>query len=362
MNSLNFDDLQKLNHTIEEIYSLDDLDTFGVRAIDIVDRLMFSDLVTFHIVNLSKGQVSDFFSPDFPRLTTEMEQVRKQYFYEHPIVRHMSISLNRVSAISDFVTQKELHAMEGIYHQFLRVAGIEDQMILCTPKINDVNSSYLSREDKIVVSISLNNEKWSFANRDRLFLNLLRPHLFQAYSNAQKYQQLQQQVERMSEIVLDPQGRVRSIYPQASMLLDKYFPTRNYPGQFPTSLWDWVQNQVEYLVDRDLPTASIPLQIQQHHQQLTIRLIIKQDEDRYLLLLEEQSVSLLDSLQLLGLSDRETEVLAKLIRGKDNQSIAIDLNISISTVRKHLENIYHRLKVTSRTEAIAKTLEILNFL
>lgn len=74
-------------------------------------------------------------------------------------------------------------------------------------------------------------------------------------------------------------------------------------------------------------------------------------------MLEEHQLSLLPLLELLGLSNRETEVLYWVMRGKDNQAIAKQLDIHLSTVRKHLESIYHKLDVQSRTEAIAQALD-----
>lgn len=53
-----------------------------------------------------------------------------------------------------------------------------------------------------------------------------------------------------------------------------------------------------------------------------------------------------------SLSNRERDVLQLLTEGKDNNSIATSLDISINTVEKHLKNVYEKLGVTSRTEAI----------
>jgi pimeloyl-ACP methyl ester carboxylesterase/DNA-binding CsgD family transcriptional regulator len=53
------------------------------------------------------------------------------------------------------------------------------------------------------------------------------------------------------------------------------------------------------------------------------------------------------------LSARETEVLRWVRRGKQNDEIATALYISEATVRKHLQNAYKKLDVTSRTAAIA---------
>ena len=53
-----------------------------------------------------------------------------------------------------------------------------------------------------------------------------------------------------------------------------------------------------------------------------------------------------------SLSSRERDVLQLLTEGQDNHAIAASLEISINTVEKHLKNIYSKLEVTSRAEAI----------
>jgi DNA-binding CsgD family transcriptional regulator len=53
------------------------------------------------------------------------------------------------------------------------------------------------------------------------------------------------------------------------------------------------------------------------------------------------------------LSEREREVLRWVARGKANGEIATALYISEATVRKHLQNAYRKLDVTSRTAAVA---------
>ena len=54
------------------------------------------------------------------------------------------------------------------------------------------------------------------------------------------------------------------------------------------------------------------------------------------------------------LSDREIEVLRAVSTGLSNAEAARRLYLSPYTVKKHLENIYGKLGVRNRTEAIAR--------
>ena len=71
----------------------------------------------------------------------------------------------------------------------------------------------------------------------------------------------------------------------------------------------------------------------------------------------EERVSLLPrSLERFGLTRREIEVLHLVTQGKTNKEIAAKLYISPLTVRTHLEHVYQKLGVGSRTEAVAVVL------
>jgi DNA-binding NarL/FixJ family response regulator len=56
----------------------------------------------------------------------------------------------------------------------------------------------------------------------------------------------------------------------------------------------------------------------------------------------------------LGLTDRQIEVLALLMEGKNNKAIAKTLNMAVPTVKNHITVVLKALNVTSRTEAVIK--------
>lgn len=58
-----------------------------------------------------------------------------------------------------------------------------------------------------------------------------------------------------------------------------------------------------------------------------------------------------------NLTKREKEILEWLVKGLSYKMIANKCNVTIDTVRKHLQNIYHKLHVSCGTEAVAKAVQ-----
>jgi len=59
----------------------------------------------------------------------------------------------------------------------------------------------------------------------------------------------------------------------------------------------------------------------------------------------------------LGLTARESEVLRLVSHGLSNVQVARELNLSERTIAKHLERVYSKLGVSSRTAAVARVRE-----
>ena len=56
------------------------------------------------------------------------------------------------------------------------------------------------------------------------------------------------------------------------------------------------------------------------------------------------------------LTNREKEVLMHISNGEDNGEIAKCMNVSIHTAKIHIRNIFQKLNVTDRTEAVVKAI------
>lgn len=60
------------------------------------------------------------------------------------------------------------------------------------------------------------------------------------------------------------------------------------------------------------------------------------------------------AIEYLGISDREYEVLQLLAEGHSNKEIAERLFVSTNTIKTHLSNVYAKLEVSRRTQAVQK--------
>ena len=58
------------------------------------------------------------------------------------------------------------------------------------------------------------------------------------------------------------------------------------------------------------------------------------------------------------LTTREVEILRLIVAGMRNQEIADQLFISVGTVKRHIANVYGKLDVSHRTEAVARANEL----
>ncbi|QQO12149.1 response regulator transcription factor [Bradyrhizobium diazoefficiens] len=76
------------------------------------------------------------------------------------------------------------------------------------------------------------------------------------------------------------------------------------------------------------------------------------EETRSLRLIAEPATR--DSFKGIGLTDRQIEVLALLMKGRSNKVIAKTLNMAVPTVKNHITAVLKALGVASRAEAIIK--------
>lgn len=119
----------------------------------------------------------------------------------------------------------------------------------------------------------------------------------------------------------------------------------------PAALQDWLARG-----------GAQPLEIKSAAGWLRARRFADPGSDDLVLLLLEEQVSgdaSLDSLTALGLTAREAQVLYWMAQGKTNPEIAVILDSSPNTAKKHAQNVMEKLGVETRTAAARIALDTL---
>jgi DNA-binding NarL/FixJ family response regulator len=150
-----------------------------------------------------------------------------------------------------------------------------------------------------------------------------------------------------------PEGRLIWETALARELLLRYCGTS--APQTPAVVLDWLER---HAADAGQSRAEPPLlSIAQGARSLSLRLHQQTGQDgqgdEWLIVMREVSDSgVLEAMRLsLKLTAREAEVLYWVVRGKTNKDIGAILGSSPATVKKHLERVYVKLGVETRTAA-----------
>jgi DNA-binding CsgD family transcriptional regulator len=253
-------------------------------------------------------------------------------------------------SVSDYLSKTAFHRT-ALYNEVWRHPRIED------------NLGTLSMiSPKTLAAVSINRDRRSFTERDRQALNLLQPHLMQAWSNTKLTAGLHEQINSYAEtlescaegvVILDGKRKVRLMTAKASRYLDRYFGDLGADDRLPKRLHTWVCSHHRSPQD-GLVTAPRRPWVIEHIDGSELTITCVPCRDGVSLILQERPVA--GNLAILGLSRRESDVLLWVTRGKSNEEIGLILGISLGTVKKHLEHIFHKLGVESRTAAAARAL------
>lgn len=221
-------------------------------------------------------------------------------------------------------------------------------------------------------SSSLDYNYSNFTNFDRCISNPVRQYvrrtekIFSTFHTKQQILiQLKQVLEYLGVIIVTHEGRVRCMTQRGEQLLSQYFSPYAPRSSLPEALQGWFKQQVAlHKANKTSPPSSFPLYVSQEEKQLVIRLFFDSTGEQYLVLLEEQKLPSfsINSLESLGLTKREAEVLFWVARDKSNAAIAKVLDCRQGTVRKHLEHIHRKLGVQTRTAAVVVAVERLGLL
>jgi DNA-binding CsgD family transcriptional regulator len=334
MPALTARDAERLLRFVAEAESLDDDDPFASELLVELGRLVSADWVTYcELDRVRRRVLVSIGRPGEAEDDVELDDdvTWRVLLEEHPVcARHQGGQFGALK-LSDFLTRRELHRT-WVYENWFVPWGVEHELNVAIP-------SPLWHTKTFLFDRAGGQD---FTERDRLVLNLLQPHLARLWRAAKTRRLLKAALaglDRIDEdesrgvVLLGTGNEVEFASPPARRFLREFFPATG--GELPVLLVEWLDTG-----------ADQPLIRRRGERQL----VVKRAADS--LVFEERH-------QDVQLTPRERDVLSWVARGKTNAEIAERLWLAPSTVRKHLENVYAKLGVNTRTAAVARFLGLI---
>ncbi len=120
----------------------------------------------------------------------------------------------------------------------------------------------LPSPDGVVVGIGVNRGRTPFTERDRTVLDLLRPHVAEAYRTARMGSAMQAALDASARAVvtLDADGQPRFVTERARVLLRAYYQQTMGGDALPDALAEWARSRIRQpRPEGDAPATPIPL-------------------------------------------------------------------------------------------------------
>jgi DNA-binding CsgD family transcriptional regulator len=335
-------DTEMLLEVVGEAYAFSDLVQFRSGVLEILGRMVPCDSAGYNEISPEETFAVTNFEPDASLLHARLLPVFSALAHENPLIsRYQRTGDGRPYRISDMIDRETFHALT-LYQQFYRHLGIEFQVAFALP----VSSPP-------IVGIALCREREDFSERDLRLLGLARPHLIQAYRNAELWGARAAMLAALEEgldtlgrhmVVLDPHGRVEFATDGARRLLGE-----KRARHLASEVQRWIAAQPS-------PRAAAePLLLHGASDDVLVRVLPTRREDqRQVLLLEAGTGELsVAALRGFGLTARQAETLRWLALGHSPSQTASQMGIARRTVDKHLQHIYAKLGTTKLSQATA---------
>jgi DNA-binding CsgD family transcriptional regulator len=265
---------------------------------------------------------------------------------EHANLRHlMEVSNESAVRFSDFYTQAEWRRT-GLYNEFFAPLRLTCQM-----------AGGFTMGEGTIIAYALNRQRHDFTEEERTLLNLLRPHLIQAWQQSEAWVRAQRTLGGVAALHCSEAGHILFSTPQADALLARYFSARPL-GRLPEPVQRWLRQGMDRRQSQSV-CAVEPFIVERPAGRLIVRLGPAALGEHELTLEEKRVAKDPAALRALGLTPREAQVLFWVAQGKTTPEIATILESAARTVTKHLEHIYAKLGVETRTAAAAMALELI---
>jgi DNA-binding CsgD family transcriptional regulator len=352
MENLTQKDWHLLTRAIEQLNSDFDPKSLSARSLKAVSGLVRGDVNSFDFFTNNEKYDSTAWHDLGDILTDDIMEVFAKYIHQHPLVP-ISLANPDLGALkmTDVITQKKFEKT-GLYNEFYRQLRVRYQMGMSLPVAPDLT---------LCCVVTRGNK--DFSERDKTIVTLAGPHIINAVRNALAYERLSKTLETTAcgIISLDSCGKTVFMSEFAQKLCEKYFAgeKRASNSRLPETLDQWLDYNSLVAGKMLNKINPKPLKIENQNGILYIRLMDNSATGEKTVLLEEKTFNSPKMFERLPVTPREAEILFWITQGKTDAVIGLLCGISPRTVQKHVENIYVKLAVETRTAAMLRAFEAL---
>ena len=326
--------------------------SFVLNALEQLADLVVSDLTTLSVCDLKRG-TRRVFGREAEALSDDDRHSFDRHFREHPLVRfHGTHPGGPTQRITDCLDPAAFRN-SALYAEYYRRIGIKHVMALP-----------LWIDGRNLISIVFNRSLSDFTNAERAMLDAIRPPLAALYRSMIVREEAGLGLTRVSELApsggwqmlrVAMDGRILDAATPALQLLHRFFPQEavGCGAHLPATLGDWLSRSRNWGLDRPALHQGRQFTATRFATKLTVHFVLdpRDEAASWLLLKAELQEIIAAELKAFPLTEREREVLAFVAGGKTNADIATLLAISARTVQKHLEHVFEKLGVETRTAA-----------
>ena len=330
--------------------------SFVDTALDQLTGIVASELTTLSICDLAQG-TRRVIGRRGEALSDADRAAFDRHFREHPLVRfHSTHPGGPTRRVSDCMSAGAFRN-SALHADYYRRIGI-----------NYVMALPLCIDDANVISVVFNRSRSDFKDGERAVLDAVRQPLAAIYRNLIACENAGTGLKSIGELAADGgwhmmrvtlAGRVLDASPAATRLLGRFFPeyaAGNRQARLPASLFAWFARSRSWGLERPALDHGQSFSLSHLGAKLTIHFVPDRKDTGYLLMRSDRLTVGADELGSLPVTDREREVLALVAAGKTNGEIGAVLAVSARTVQKHLEHIFQKLGVETRTAAAVRAL------
>lgn len=355
MRTLSHRDLDSALECIKEIHNLENaqatFDAFAARITALLHRMVPADLIGCLETCPDPNATAYYFDP--PGVANEeTHRVWEHVGHQHAVLsNYLRTGDSRFYKISDFLSQQGYRRL-ALYNELYRGMDVED-----------VLATFFPMGRSSLVSVALHRDRRTFAERDRLLLNLVQPHIVQAWKNSKLVNRFAGELADIRAgleavgigmIVLDDERRIRAMNDKARSCLQHYFGDWRQAAALPQVVSEWLLQQIP--ARGRLPRPRVTLEMTSARGRLLIT-ALPASSGSVLLAMQEQEAPQAAGLCALGLTAREAEIVGWVTKGKTNGEIATILGVSWRTIQKHMEHIFRKLGVDTRTAVATLAVE-----